>query len=358
MKRMNLIIAVCIVSTILFLSACRIEPVCGNRIQEYGEDYTTCCLDAGCPENLECVNNTCATPECGECQYFDGEQAQCVDYECCDDSDCGADQECKEHECSKLLCGYCQYIENNQCKNMKCCVDKDCDDNDASTTDMCKFPATKNSACVNEELETCDVDSDCDDDDDSTEDVCVDGNPNECIHISITKCKDGDGYCPDDCTYSEDDDCESDVEDCGSSVSCFKDALEDCDPASVSFKMDIDNSTHHMDVVPYLEILGYNDDDDCEVSFEFDTIDVDFTDSFISDLEDDDYSDDDIDNLLDDSNDDMDDWEGEDGECAFQDDEIDDVKSIIDDWRNDDFNPKDDMDSYDCSGDFFDWEWD
>ncbi|MCD6522429.1 MAG: hypothetical protein J7K68_01660 [Candidatus Diapherotrites archaeon] len=38
-------------------------PVCGNGIIEPGETYQTCCLDAGCPEGLECINNTCITRE-------------------------------------------------------------------------------------------------------------------------------------------------------------------------------------------------------------------------------------------------------------------------------------------------------
>ncbi|MBD3312963.1 hypothetical protein GF345_00815 [Candidatus Woesearchaeota archaeon] len=357
MRRMHfmMITGILALSIIILASGCR-QPVCGNQILEEGETSATCCADAGCPGSEECINNTCISPECGECGYYDEDAHECVDYECCEDDDCSADEECSDHECNELLCRDCSYIDDHECIDIECCDDEDCDDNDDSTMDMCKFPGTKSAECSYTELEVCDDDSDCDDNDDSTEDICIDGEPNECIHFSITDCNDDDGYCPSDCDYTEDNDCESNVLDCGTDEDCFIDALSNCTLAQLTLDMDVDNSTAEMDIIVLAEILEWDDSNEiCEIAFEFDSIVLEYTDSYRNTLGDDPYNhtEDEIDDLEEDDNDDLDDKEGDAGECDIDESDLDDVQDIIDDWERDDFDVED-FDSYDCSGDFFD----
>lgn len=353
MKNKILLLGLCILS-ILVLTSCR-HSVCGNGIAEAGEDSSTCCADTGCSGTFQCINNTCIEPDCGDCGYFDNETMECKDYVCCTNDDCAADKECKNHECKILSCGSCQSIDNHQCKDLTCCDDDDCDDRDASTIDLCKFPSTKSSECSHEALETCDTNSDCNDNTASTEDICVDGDPNECIHITIRTCKDNDGYCPDDCDYTDDNDCESDIEDCGTRTSCFQDALDDCTLAKVSLKMDVDDDDLKRDITILMEITGYDDDEEtCAVDFEFDDIDVEFTSEYRAELIAGGDTEDDVDDREENENDDYDDYEGDSGDCNFADDDIDGAKAVLEDWIDDDFDV-DDFNSYDCDGNFFDY---
>lgn len=87
-----------------------ITPCCGNKLIEQGENFNTCCVDAGCPElSSSCNNNVCTNP----------------------------------------ICDPCQYIENHQCFNATCCEDSDCNDNNISSIDKCNNPKTKSASCSN-----------------------------------------------------------------------------------------------------------------------------------------------------------------------------------------------------------------
>lgn len=353
MKAKTMLLLLTILSVLVLLNACE-KSICGNAVLEEGENCSTCCLDAGCLGEQTCANNTCMDPKCAECQYIDEEKHVCVDYRCCKNEDCAASEECSGHECKGLSCGACQYVEDHKCKDLRCCDDSDCNDNDDMTLDMCKFPSTKSAECSHEAADTCDSDSDCDDSKASTEDMCVKGSPNKCTHITIDECKDGDGYCPADCAYSDDDDCESDTEGCGTSISCFNDALEGCNNATFSLDMDVDDEEREQDITVNAEIVGWNDDDEiCTVSFEFDSIDIEFTDAYREELLNESNTEDDIDDMLDDENSDADDMEGDNGECNFEDGDIDGVKAVLDAWKNNDFDV-DDLNDYDCDGNFFD----
>lgn len=48
------------------------KTVCGNRVCESSENYTTCCLDCGCPSGFVCRENKCVENRCGNkiCESF------------------------------------------------------------------------------------------------------------------------------------------------------------------------------------------------------------------------------------------------------------------------------------------------
>lgn|GEM_PF-3415957 len=95
-----------------------LPKMCGDGRCVEGESYISCCQDCGCPTGFICKDNLCSAPP-------------------------------KDH----------------------CTFDTDCNDNDASTKDICE------------------------------------GKPKRCKSTPITECSTGDGYCPQDCTYDTDQDC-------------------------------------------------------------------------------------------------------------------------------------------------------
>ncbi|MBU0535539.1 MAG: hypothetical protein KKE20_01135 [Nanoarchaeota archaeon] len=52
-----------IILGVFFFIARSPEPVCGNGVIEAGEDYDTCCADAGCPSSEECMDDICMPEE-------------------------------------------------------------------------------------------------------------------------------------------------------------------------------------------------------------------------------------------------------------------------------------------------------
>lgn len=46
------------------------------------------------------------------------------------------------------VCTSCQYLENNTCQSYSCCSNSDCDDSNATTTDQCQSPSTKEAQCT------------------------------------------------------------------------------------------------------------------------------------------------------------------------------------------------------------------
>lgn len=64
----------------------------------------------------------------------------------------------------------------------------------------------------------CDKAEECDDNNPATEDLCK-GNPRICLHIPITNCKTGDGYCPEGCLFKDDGDCPA-IDMCQSDIDC------------------------------------------------------------------------------------------------------------------------------------------
>jgi hypothetical protein len=203
-------------------------PVCGNGELERGETIETCCLDAGCLGEQECINNICEEPICGACQYL--EDHYCIDYECCQNNQCEQTQECKDHACVDLTCGECQYAENNKCNDYACCNNEQCNDDNAETVDICTSPGTKTAACSNIVGKSCTTDTECNDDDVSTTDTC---ESNICTNTPITACIDDDSYCPAGCTEENDTDCFSG--DCGDDLDCFIEQMQTCTPATLNY---------------------------------------------------------------------------------------------------------------------------
>jgi predicted small secreted protein len=353
MRDKTIIIIVLAVLSAVLLSGCN-NYVCGNGVIEKDETSLTCCMDVGCPGAQNCMNNSCVDPKCSSCEYLDSQAHKCVKYDCCSSSDCNADEECSDHKCTGLLCKSCTYVDGHKCVAFKCCGDSGCNDNNEMTIDVCKLPSTKSADCSHEAIQTCKTDSDCNDKKALTKDICVKGSISKCVHTNITECEDNDGFCPEGCEYDDDNDCETGIEDCGTSITCFEDALDACEPASLSFDMDVDDDERKQDISISLEILSWDDEEElCNVSFEFDTIDIEYTDDYIEELLNDSNTEDEIDDLLADENDDADDIEGDSGECSLEEGEMTNVKTILSNWKADDFDV-DDFNSYDCDGDFFD----
>ena len=343
-----------IVFSAILITACTKEPVCGNSELEEGETPATCCLDAGCIGDQVCVNNTCKEPECGECQYVDSEKHVCVDYDCCDDSECSDDEECSDHECEKIICGSCEFIEDHKCKSLACCEDSDCNDYNEKTIDLCKFPGTKSAECTHEVADECSSDEDCDDNNNSTADSCSFGTPRVCRNIVITTCRDGDGFCPEDCNYKDDDDCEIEKIECDDDdIDCFNDALDDCLIAELEWTVESNNDTVDMEITTFMSIEGENNDNECEVFFKTKKVELEFTSDYIDELQGNsyNYTEEEVEDLESEAQDDADDVEGYDWTCYF--DDCDDLISLLHSWEIGDYDITD-FESYDCEGDYFD----
>jgi len=108
-----------------------------------------------------------------------------------------------------------------------CSEDKDCNDDNDCTADVCNNPGTLEAACTHANLAegavcgagiccagncsapACNNNSDCNDNSFCTNDSC--DNPGtcgaSCSHTPITACANGDGCCPSGCTHGQDTDC-------------------------------------------------------------------------------------------------------------------------------------------------------
>lgn len=92
--------------------------------------------------------------------------------------------------------------------NKKCRYNKECDDGDSATVDVCQFTADYKAAyCIHNGTAAaipCTNFTQCNDSEVSTRDICV---SNVCTHVTITDCAAGDGYCPFGCKAESDADC-------------------------------------------------------------------------------------------------------------------------------------------------------
>jgi len=292
------------------------KPECGNGIIEEGETPETCCADTGCKGDQTC-DTACIDPVCGTCQYLqdhvcqdyeccsndeclDSEVCgsnycvdlncdtcqyaqghQCINYACCRDEDCGLDQTCQNHECSSLQCSLCQYIENNACINYECCSVADCDDNNLNTTEICINPGTIDSKCTNPIIEECYEHRDCDDNNTGTRDLCA-GDPKICYNQEISKCEEGDNFCPPGCNHIYDDDCNVSLINC-TNMNCFTDASEECGPAVVLYSEKTESSR----LVVYTDsVLEMDEGTNCELTAYMYNINIELSDDLKELMED------------------------------------------------------------------------
>jgi len=74
-------------------------PICGNNRCEEGENSENCCIDCGCPEGKECVDNVCQKiiepSVCGNNRCEEGENSE----NCCIDCGCPEGKECVDNVC-------------------------------------------------------------------------------------------------------------------------------------------------------------------------------------------------------------------------------------------------------------------
>jgi uncharacterized protein YbaP (TraB family) len=152
----SIIIFISVIALLFLVSCTGPQPVCGNGINETGEDYVTCCIDAGCDLNSSCKQNTC------------------VKHECYEDSMCKGSEACEDFKCGEVTCSDCEFVQNHKCVKQQCCSDIDCDDKDAATEDVCLY------------------------------------QPKVCVNSFAKDCKNKDGYCPVFCTSENDNDCKTD----------------------------------------------------------------------------------------------------------------------------------------------------
>jgi hypothetical protein len=192
------------------------RPVCGNGTIEAGETAETCCIDVGCPGEMNCEGEKkdafCVDPICDLCEYVAANHT-CQKYECCANDACANDAECINHECVEIECSDCQFADNHSCFDYICCTDSDCEDGNENTENICKNPGTLNARCTGLVPNNCTTAFDCDDGNPYTKDLCQ-GNPSVCVHHEIRKCLNNDGFCPPDCVFATDNDCEQ----CGNGI--------------------------------------------------------------------------------------------------------------------------------------------
>ncbi|HAN32678.1 MAG TPA: hypothetical protein DCQ06_13875 [Myxococcales bacterium] len=133
-----------------------------NNKCAYKKDPTKCAVNLDCDDGNSCTKDICDTSgSCGQCKYLSVDNCCLADFQCDDDNLCTVDS------CDS----------NNTCaygKLKDCCIDdKDavtaCDDNNACTIDYClnntcRHTAPKDGCCA--------VDKDCDDGNKCSKDVC------------------------------------------------------------------------------------------------------------------------------------------------------------------------------------------
>ncbi|MBN1156306.1 hypothetical protein JXA85_01705 [Candidatus Woesearchaeota archaeon] len=151
----------------------------------------------------------------------------------------------------------------------ECSTDKDCDDNDESTRDMCTGKPLKCSHIAIAECVTgdnfcpidcsfvkdadcaeCSSDADCDDKNISTKNTCA-GDPKRCVYEKITECGAQDEYCPAGCSADNDSDCDECQTngDCDDDNHCTKD---ECigSPERCSYSVLVDGCSHSSKCLP------------------------------------------------------------------------------------------------------------
>jgi len=185
--------------------------VCGTC--EYISNNTCvaweCCQNTDCSTGEECANNVCVS-SCGTCQYRSN--GACLDFECCTDDACSGDESCDQNNCVPVVCDTGELVINHSCIDAEPCTDSsDCDDNVATTLDLC----TGALRCVHLTTDQCDDDGDCDDNNTITDDQCV-GTPKHCT------------YTPEDCADVGGEICLSSQGLCDESLATAKDTAFCC----------------------------------------------------------------------------------------------------------------------------------
>ena len=164
-----------------------------------------CSVNADCEDGLPCTRDVC-----------EGIPKVCVKEKI---KECVGGDGCCPQGCS--------YAVDYDCPEDECLSDLDCDDYNASTRDVC---SGRPRACSHEaitrcengdgycpegcnyendtdcEIGECETDADCNDGDGSTRDYCS-GTPKVCYHEIARECVDNDDYCPPNCNYRTDNDC-------------------------------------------------------------------------------------------------------------------------------------------------------
>ncbi len=121
------------------------EPVCGERGCETGENHTNCCLDCDdCPagtycnktvsENGVCVSSSCGLRGCEPHEKYGGLDACCLDCDDCPaDPTTGQPQVCTDNVCH--LCGneVVESVENEE----NCCTDAGCSEGYCAESESC-----------------------------------------------------------------------------------------------------------------------------------------------------------------------------------------------------------------------------
>ncbi|MEA3430741.1 MAG: hypothetical protein U9R08_05690 [Nanoarchaeota archaeon] len=164
----------------------KVESNCGNYICEADETFASCVQDCKEPELIV------STPGDNK-QKQENQEEQKQEQQTQEDKPLEPVQNL-ENKTLDVVCGdsVCQETEN--CES--CMEDCGCVDAEVCFNRKCYLPK-------------CFENTDCDDSRDSTKDVCE--YPGKafakCEHSTIKRCKDDDGYCPDDCTEDNDNDC-------------------------------------------------------------------------------------------------------------------------------------------------------
>jgi hypothetical protein len=359
---MRFMLAVILVFVLIFTS-CSTDK-CGNHALDDKETSASCCVDAGCPDEQQCLNNACSACGanqhfntttktcvqnilCKSCQYLEGNA--CIDYPCCDDIHCDDTKTCKNHVCTPVVCTGCSYPQGHDCVTYPCCDDRDCNDQDATTKDTCLHPKTVTAECTNKALDACLKNSDCNDRDTTTIDTC-EGTPKSCTHTTITDCVDHDNYCPPLCTYKDDTDCtEEDIFCKNDNLACFTDAATDCIMSRINVTSDNSTDDVFMNITTFVQVKE-EDNGICIVGFKIRTIDFEFTDDYRQALEDDNLTNAQIDNKENDAADKVTSIEGDTWTCDFED--TNDLVNVLNHWKKHEYYLSD-LNSYDCTGDHF-----
>ncbi len=108
----------------------RVLYLCGDKICDKGESKITCCKDCGCQPGFDCIDNQCLAH---------------VDDECASDKDCDDSDEKTLDLCTKGRPRKCSHFSSVICKQ-----DIDCDDANPCTLDICT-----NNDCFNKKIENC-----------------------------------------------------------------------------------------------------------------------------------------------------------------------------------------------------------
>lgn len=244
---------------------------------------------------------------------------------------------------------------------VSCETDSDCDDENIMTKDVCRTDKTCSVTIIKDCIDDdnycpigcrydddndcdplsdgkCMEDKDCDDDNSSTKDICLINFPEKigmCENSVIEKCEHHDGECPSHCTTESDTDCVAgDLDDCSKDYDCFIEASLDCSPAKKINILSEINSGVNTTTETYSEIRG-NHSGQCVYYEEIIKINLTYTEESRTELLNQGFTEEEIDSMEAENNEAAGNSIGAKFVCLYEHNEL---SSLLENWKDGNFS--------------------